>query len=132
MSQILLRPPSPPADLFLDAARLSGGALVPGATSPAAIQPSRTPGTSDADSLGAVPGPGSVGRPLPPPGTGAEKPLKRSYQIRPDQDRALGIALAKQQLGQDVAHGDGQSQIIQALLDLHGYNARYLEGEPLR
>ena len=135
-------------DLFLDAARVRGGALVPGARPPLATTPLAprslfgpglavddaphgTPATGPTVERFGVEGP-VVERPTPPPGTGAERPIKRTYQIRPDQDRALGVALANQVLGQDEAHGEGHSQIIQALLDLHGYNARYLDGEPLR
>ena len=96
MLQNVLRP----ADLFLDAARLTGGAVVPGAARPL---PLTAPITDAAATDTAVTDPvvsaGPVERPAPPPGTGEEKPLKRTYQIRPDQDRALAVALAKQQLG---------------------------------
>ena len=114
------KPPLRPADLFLDAARLHGHAVVPrvgrGAALPAApASPAR---------------PASPERPAPPPG--AEGALKRTYTLRRDQDRALGVALLRQTVGEDRAHGADRSEIVRALLDLHGYNARYLDGEPLR
>ena len=125
-------------DLFLDAARVHGGAIVPGVGLPLAPKSPFGPAPAVESALSGTSGTGpavervSVERPSPPPGTGAERPIKRTYQIRPDQNGALGLALAHQRVGRDVAHGEGRSEIIQALLDLHGYNARYLDGEPLR
>jgi hypothetical protein len=42
---------------------------------------------------------------------------KRQFVIRADQDRALNRALA----GENCSYGDDRSEIIQALLDLHGF-----------
>lgn len=44
--------------------------------------------------------------------------IKRTYWIREDQSRALGVAVALNK----TPHGPDQSAIIEQLLDLHGYH----------
>jgi hypothetical protein len=52
-----------------------------------------------------------------PPNKEEIETRKRQFVIRADQDRALNRALA----GEDCSYGDDRSEVIQALLDLHGF-----------
>lgn len=57
--------------------------------------------------------------------------VKRTYTIRADQDEAITVALARAQLGQGERlrlKGKKRSEIIEAALDLSGFNQAYIEG----
>lgn len=60
--------------------------------------------------------------------------VKRTYLIRADQDEAIRVALARAALDEEEAvQGKKQSEIIEALLDLGGFNQDYVDGKsPLR
>ena len=130
-------------DPFLDGSLLASGfalglppATLPSATLPSATPPSATP-SSVPPACGAEREAAAPAQVRVATGTeagaeaGAEAAdlIKRTYKIRPDQDDALGLALAHQTLGEESAHGADRSEIVRALLDLHGYNGAYVRGE---
>ena len=83
-------------------------------------------------------------RVAPLPAGAEDEFVKRTYSLRADQDRAMQLAIAQGKAGFERPHVSGQaaledsrtapghSTLIRALLDLHGYNADYLRGDPLR